>query len=112
MTVKEQLTLVLKASRKLNLVSVDRINQILLDVAAAAIENTDFILQENAKDLNRMDSNDPKYDRLMLTADRIKGIASDIRNVASLPSPLGRILSETSRPNGLQKLTSTMALPN
>ena len=45
MTVKEQLTLVLKASRKLNLVSVDRINQILLDVAAAAIENTDFILQ-------------------------------------------------------------------
>jgi glutamate-5-semialdehyde dehydrogenase len=101
MTVKKQLGLVLKASRKLNRVSVEKINQVLEDVAAAAIENTAFILEENSKDLNRMDSKDPKYDRLMLTEDRIKGIASDISNVASLPSPLGRVLSETSRPNGL-----------
>jgi len=101
MTVKEQLTLVLKASRKLNLVSVEKINKVLKDVALAAIENTEFILQENSRDLSRMDPADPKYDRLMLTADRIKGIASDIRNVVSLPSPLARILSETSRPNGL-----------
>jgi glutamate-5-semialdehyde dehydrogenase len=101
MTVKEQLGQVLKASRKLNLVSVDKINQVLEDVAAAAIENTAFILQENAKDLSRMETTDPKYDRLMLTADRIKGIAADIRNVASLPSPLAQILSETNRPNGL-----------
>ncbi len=101
MTVKEQLTLVLRASRKLNLLSVEKINQVLLDVSTATIENTAFILQENAKDLGRMDSSDPKYDRLMLTADRIKNIASDIRNVASLPSPLGRVLSETERPNGL-----------
>ena len=102
MTVKEQLTLVLKASRKLNLVSVEKINQVLEDVATAATENTAFILQENDKDLSRMDPNDPKYDRLMLTADRIKGIATDICNVASLPSPLGRILSETNRPNGMK----------
>ena len=102
MQVKEQLTLVVKASRKLNLVSEEKINKVLLDVAEAAIENTAFILQENAKDLSRMDPSDPKYDRLMLTADRIKGIASDISNVASLPSPLGRILSATTRPNGLQ----------
>ncbi|MEI8114001.1 MAG: glutamate-5-semialdehyde dehydrogenase [Bacteroidia bacterium] len=101
MTVKEQLGLVLKASRRLNRVSVEKINQVLEDVATAAIENTAFILEENSKDLNRMDLKDPKYDRLMLTMDRIKGIASDISNVASLPSPLGRVLSETSRPNGL-----------
>ena len=101
MTVKEQLTLVLKASRKLNLVSVEKINRVLSDVAEAAIANTAFILQENAKDLSRMDPADPKYDRLMLTADRIKGISADILNVVSLPSPLGRILSETDRPNGL-----------
>lgn len=101
MTVKEQLSLVLKASRKLNLVSVEKINLVLEDVATAAIVNTKYIIQENKKDLDRMDPADPKYDRLMLTAERIKGIASDIRNVASLPSPLGRILSETSRPNGL-----------
>ncbi|MDP2335530.1 MAG: glutamate-5-semialdehyde dehydrogenase [Bacteroidota bacterium] len=101
MTVKEQLELVLKASRKLNLVSVEKINQVLEDVASAAIKNASSILQENAKDLSRMDPADPKYDRLMLTAERIRGIASDIRNVASLPSPLGRILSENIRPNGL-----------
>jgi len=102
MTVKEQLNLVVKASRKLNLISVEKINQLLADVASAAIENTAFIIQENAKDLSRMNPEDPKYDRLMLTADRIKGIADDIRNVASLPSPLGRILSQTTRPNGMQ----------
>jgi glutamate-5-semialdehyde dehydrogenase len=101
MTVKEQLGLVLKASRKLNLVSVAKINQVLEDVALAAINNASFILQENQKDLSRMDQTDPKYDRLMLTGERIKGIAADIRNVASLPSPLGRLLSETIRPNGL-----------
>ena len=101
MNVKEQLNLVVKASRKLNLISVEKINEVLNDVAKAAIENTDFILQENAKDLSRMDSADPKYDRLMLTAERIKGIAADMTNVASLPSPLGRIFSETTLPNGL-----------
>ena len=102
MTVREQLGSVLIASRKLNLISVERINSVLADVAGAAIENTDFILNENLKDLSRMDPADPKYDRLMLTADRIKGIAAEIQNVVSLPSPLGRVLSETVRPNGLQ----------
>jgi len=102
MKVKEQLKLGSIASRKLNLVSVEKINQVLEDVASAGIVNTEFILQENQKDLNRMDPKDPKYDRLKLTADRIAGIATDIRNVASLPSPLGRILSKINRPNGLQ----------
>jgi glutamate-5-semialdehyde dehydrogenase len=101
MTVKEQLTLVLKASRKLNLVSEEKINQVLNDVASAAIANSTFILQENQKDLDRMDPTDPKFDRLMLTANRINEIAADIRSVATLPSPLGRVLSETTRPNGL-----------
>jgi len=99
---KEQLNAVLQASRKLNLVSVETINKVLSEVAEAAIDNTEFILSENAKDLGRMEFTDPKYDRLMLTADRIKSIAADIRNVASLPSPLGRILGETIRPNGLK----------
>ena len=45
----------------------------------AAEERTDFILAENRKDLNRMDTSNPKYDRLMLTPERLKGIATDIR---------------------------------
>ena len=102
MEVKKQLELTLKASRSLNLLTVDQINAILADVAKAAIANTDAILAENEKDLARMDPTDPKYDRLKLSADRIAGIAADIRNVASLPSPLGRVLSETVRPNGMR----------
>lgn len=102
MTVKEQLSAALKASRKLNLVSVEKINRVLEDIADAAVAHTEFILEENAKDLARMDKTDPKYDRLLLSADRIKGIAADIRNVSSLPSPLGKVLNETVRPNGLK----------
>ncbi|HPS14120.1 MAG TPA: glutamate-5-semialdehyde dehydrogenase [Prolixibacteraceae bacterium] len=86
----------------MNLISEETVNKVLVEVADAAIANTESILAGNAKDLLRMDSTDPKYDRLKLTAERIKGIASDMRNVASLPSPLGRLLSETVRPNGLK----------
>jgi len=93
---------VLKASRTLNLISEEIINKMLNEVADAAVANTESILAENAKDLTRMDVNDPKYDRLKLTSDRINGIASDMRNVAALPSPVGRLLSETVRPNGLK----------
>ncbi len=93
---------VLKASRTLNLLTVDKINQVLKDVADAAEANTDKILVENEKDLARMDQSDPKYDRLMLTPERIKGIADDMRNVATLPSPLGTVLKEFDRPNGLK----------
>ena len=92
----------MKASRSLNLLSVEKINLILNDLATAAIIHTNEILEENKKDLARMDLADPKFDRLKLTTERIEGIAADIRNVASLPSPTGRVLSETERPNGLK----------
>lgn len=48
-----------------------------------------------------MDPANPKYDRLKLTEERLAGIAGDMKNVASLPSPLGKLLSETTRPNGM-----------
>lgn len=92
------------ASRELALLSDDIINQILNAVADAAVAETLFILAENEKDLARMDKNNPKYDRLKLTEERLKGIAADTRNVATLPSPLGKVLKETVRPNGM-KLT-------
>ena len=92
------------ASRELALLNDDVINQILNAVADAAIAETPFILAENEKDLARMDKNDPKYDRLKLTEERLKGIAADTRNVATLPSPLGKVLKESVRPNGM-KLT-------
>ncbi len=91
-----------QASRKLNLLSEEKINKVLQDLALRAVESTGTILAENRKDLDRMDPEDPKYDRLKLTEERLEGIASDIRNVAKLPSPLGKVLSERELENGLQ----------
>jgi len=101
MQYREQFEQALQASRKLNLVTEETINQVLLAVADEAVKETNFILAENEKDLQRMAPFDPKYDRLKLTAERIEGIAADMRNVASMASPLGKVLSETTRPNGL-----------
>ena len=91
-----------KASRSLNLVSENTINQVLLAVAEEAVAKTELILADNARDLSAMDRNNPMYDRLLLTKERIEGIAQDIRNVVLLPSPVGKILMETLRPNGLK----------
>ncbi|MCX6239911.1 MAG: glutamate-5-semialdehyde dehydrogenase [Bacteroidia bacterium] len=102
MNYREQFVNTLSASRELNLLNVSQINEVLIKIADAAVKSTDFILRENQKDLARMENSDPKYDRLKLTAERIIAIADDIRNVASLPSPVGRILSDTVRPNGLK----------
>lgn len=77
------------------------IDNILLKVADTAIENTQYILEENQKDLDLMDKADPKYDRLVLTAERIKSIASDIRSVAGMSSPLGHVILKNTRENGL-----------
>ena len=93
--------LALKASRKLGKLSNKVITELLLRIADAAEESVDLILAENQKDLNLMDPADPKYDRLKLTPDRIGSIADDIRNVAALPSPLGRILHQEQLDNGL-----------
>ncbi len=102
MSLNETLEAVRLASRKLALLDTTKINEVLMAVADAAIENTEKILGANVFDLERMDISNPKYDRLKLTAQRISDIASDIRNVASLPSPLGNILYEDVRPNGLK----------
>ncbi len=92
----------LAASRTLNLVSDETIDQVLLALANEAVFKSDEIIAENAKDLAAMDKSNPMYDRLLLSRERIEGIAADIRNVASLPSPLGKKLMEMERPNGLR----------
>jgi glutamate-5-semialdehyde dehydrogenase len=92
---------VVKASRSLNLISEEKINETLLALADAAVASTGVILAANQLDLAVMETSNPMYDRLMLTEDRISAIADDIRNVAALPSPLGKTLMETTRPNGM-----------
>ena len=91
-----------RASRSLGLLDKEKVNTILIDVADEAINQIPAILAENLKDLDRMDVDDPKYDRLKLTEKRIHDIAADIKNVANLPSPLGKILLEKNLENGLR----------
>ncbi len=90
------------ASRTLAAISDEKRNSILNAVADSLIANKKRILDANAEDLAKMDPKNPLYDRLQLTDKRLEDIASDIRNVSRLPSPLGRILKESTLPNGLR----------
>ena len=100
--IEELLAKAREASRTIATLSDHMTSKVLLQVADAIDANTRYILNANKEDLFKMDQDNPKYDRLMLTAERIAGITSDMRNVAGLPSPLGQILSSTVRPNGMQ----------
>lgn len=93
--------LVAEAKKSLSLLEESQINAILEDIAIEAESKMHYILSENLKDLQRMDPSNPKYDRLLLNEQRISDIAKDIRNVAKLPSPVGRTLMEKVLPNGL-----------
>ncbi|MCR4958976.1 MAG: glutamate-5-semialdehyde dehydrogenase [Prevotella sp.] len=102
MQLKETFERVKKASKSLALLSDTQRNDILLAVADAIVGQKDRILKANAEDLARMDMNNPLYDRLQLTEKRLEDIASDMRNVATQPSPLGHITKQKTLPNGLR----------
>ena len=102
MDIKIQLQDVKNASRSLLGMSDKTISDVLCAVADEAVMQAGAILDANEQDLDRMDPANPKYDRLKLTLERIQGIAADMRNVAHLPSPVGRVLRDTVRPNGLK----------
>lgn len=89
------------ASRSLTLIPDNRRDEILLAVADAIGDNEAILLEANAKDLSRMEKSNPLYDRLQLTHDRLCGIASDMRHVSALPSPLGKVLKDKVLDNGL-----------
>lgn len=90
------------ASRKLAMWDVETVNALLCAVADRIEEKTDSLLEANREDLLRMEVSNPKYDRLKLTKERLSGIAADMRQVAALPSPLGRVLESYTVPSGLR----------
>ena len=83
--------------------STEKKNEALLNMADALIENTEEILSENAKDLERAKGtiSDVMLDRLALSAQRIEGMAEGIRQVAALPDPVGEVLETVVRPSGI-----------
>ena len=79
-----------------------KISEILIATASELRRRSDEILAANREDLSKMSPDNPRYDRLLLSAERLDSIASDMESVASLPSPLGLTLDEWTRPNGMK----------
>lgn len=108
--IEDTLKKVQKASRDLSIVTEDKINQVLIALSNAIVEQKELILIENQKDLDLMDSNNPKYDRLKLNSQRIEDIAQDIKNVVNLEYPVGKILQEKELANGLKLSKISVAI--
>ncbi len=103
MTTLEILKSAKEAVKTMLTLSTEQKNEALLSMAAALEENTDFILEENALDIDAAKGkiSDVMIDRLRLTPERIKGMADGIRDVVKLPDPVGEVLETVTRPNGL-----------
>jgi glutamate-5-semialdehyde dehydrogenase len=82
----------------------EKINNALLSMADSLVESVENILRENARDIALAEGkiSPVMIDRLRLTEARITDMANGIREISRLPSPLGRVLRETERPNGLR----------
>ncbi len=91
-----------KASKDLLKLSDERKQSLLSNLAEIIEANVDQIILENKKDLDRMDDSDPKKDRLLLTAERIQGLADSLRDVALLPDPTGQLQYKKQLGNGLE----------
>ncbi len=103
MTTQELLIKAKNAKSTLSLVSVEDINKGLLSMADSLVENTDAIMAENEVDLQKAKGtvSDVMLDRLALSPQRIKDMAEGIRQVAKLPSPIGKVLKSNTREDGL-----------
>ena len=102
--IENTLELLKNASYSLPFLTEDQVNGVLHAVADGIEKETAALLEANKKDLALMDRSNPMYDRLLLTEERLKGIADDMRHVSELTNPVGQVIDERVRPNGM-KLT-------
>lgn len=102
MNLKDTFLQVKDASRQLALLTDEQRNEVLKATADAIMAQQAQLLAANAEDLARMEPSSPLYDRLRLTSKRLSDIASDMRHVAQLPSPLGQVQKHRILDNGLE----------
>ena len=112
MTTQELLCKAKEAKKELGSLAAEDVNRALLAMADKLIENTDAILKENAADIEAAKGaiSDVMIDRLSLSAARIEGMAQGIREVAALPSPVGKVIKRYERPDGLVIEKTSVAL--
>lgn len=101
-TIINQLKAVKETSHRLKLLTNTQRKDVLLSLASHLRKACHKIIAENKKDLLLMEQDDPRYDRLLLSEERINAIADDVELVGSLPDPLGTIIEEQVRSNGLR----------
>ncbi|MDX2108677.1 MAG: glutamate-5-semialdehyde dehydrogenase [Verrucomicrobiota bacterium] len=104
LTIRTLAEAALAASRQLAVLSTDRKNAVLTTLASLLESETPALLAENAKDLAAGEANGltaALLDRLRLSQQRLSQMADGVRQVASLPDPLGELLETTTRPNGI-----------
>jgi glutamate-5-semialdehyde dehydrogenase len=100
------------AATALARLSSDAKNRVLIDMSEELIRQTDVLMRENARDLEKAKQvglSEAMIDRLALTKNTIEGIAKGLREVAALPDPVGKVTSMWRRPNGL--LVGRMRIP-
>ena len=93
-----------KASAALGRVNSEEKNNVLLRMAEALVERRDFLMAENAKDLEYAEKaglSPAMLDRLTLKESTIEAMAGGLKEVAALPDPVGKVTSMWRRPNGL-----------
>jgi len=88
--------------RAINRLPQEAVSRVITELADLTSRSFDLILKANAKDLERMDPADARYDRLKLTEDRLWDICDNLKKVGHLPSPLDRILEERTVSSGLR----------
>ncbi len=94
-----------EAARALARLSAEARNGAILNIASQLLEGEAKVLAANGKDMEagrRAGLSEALLDRLLLTHQRLEGIAADVRQVASLPDPLGEVSDMRTLPNGLQ----------
>jgi glutamate-5-semialdehyde dehydrogenase len=116
MTIAEQIRTIAvdarRASRAIAKLSSTAKNSLLMDMAAALVDHTAYLVEENAKDLTAAEKKgiaSAMLDRLMLDEARIKAMADGLREVASLPDPVGEVTRMWKRPNAL--MVGKMRIP-
>src|SRR5690606_26232945 len=108
--IQSQLLNARRAKQAIRVLSQEDKKNILNKIARELLDHKEDIIQENKKDLERMDPKDPKFDRLKLTDERINGLAQSVIDVSDLEDPTGQVLSSKILDNGLQIEKKTVAL--
>jgi glutamate-5-semialdehyde dehydrogenase len=101
------------ASKKLALLPTDIKNKALIKISVGLITRQEEILSANKSDYEEAESSGMStamLDRLMLSASRLQAMAQDIKNVASLPDPVGEVIEKKTLPNGLQLIKKRVPL--